>query len=319
IDKEDYTSSDYVMEALNENVFQMIQFCKAHGGKGISDIVFYGEVRDYIKYTKVLEQQDVKTHILSVPSILSGYENFEFTAFANAIGAMYKRKKETERINLLDIDTTVSRNVDKGFITAMVGVFALCAVMVGGCYAYYTYLSKGVQDDIDEINTYISEAQDELVEITRLQGVLAKVNVYKIGAENAKAALASRPKLQSDVFNTIWECAEYVSDDEDAIYKSLITEMAFNNDGEVELTLLCRDMSYPADFVEELYKTGFFEGIVYSTEDGYDDEVGYEGFSTNEVTVYSIDEATGVRTEEEVTMVEYSITLKVKAGNENEN
>ena len=79
IDKEDYTSSDYVMEALNENVFQMIQFCKAHGGKGISDIVFYGEVRDYIKYTKVLEQQDVKTHILSVPSILSGYENFEFT------------------------------------------------------------------------------------------------------------------------------------------------------------------------------------------------------------------------------------------------
>lgn len=295
IDKEDYDSADYVMEALNENVFQMIQFNKSHGGKGIKDIVFYGEVRDYIKFTKVLEQQDVKTHILSVPSMLSGYENFEFTAFANAIGAMYKRKKETERINLLDVDTTVGRSVDGGFVKSMVAAFACAAIVVGGVYGYFTLQIKNVDADTAEINTYINSAdvKEKLATITRKQAIIAKVDIFKAGVENANDALASKPKLSSKVFNTIWECGGE---------KSAITMISYENDGTLEVNLTSKDMSYPADFVEAVLQTGFFESAH-----------AYEGFETDDIKITPQE---GESVEEP--FVKYVVVLQLKAGANNE-
>ncbi len=295
IDKEDYDSSDYVMEALSENVFQMIQFCKAHGGKGISDIMFYGEVRDYIKYTKILEQQDVKTHILSVPTILSGYENFEFTAFANAIGAMYKRKKETERVNLLDVDTTVSRDVDSSFLVSAVGVFVACAVVVGGTFGYFKFKIDGVNKEKDEIYSYInsSEVQEKLAEVSRLEGILTKVQVYKTGAENANVALASHPKLTSEVFDVLWECAED---------KSAYNEIAFDEgEGYIHLSVVTVDKAYPADLIENLLNANYFEAVAY------------EGFSKETITTK---DSFG-RDQEEDFFV-YSVSVKVKAGDTNE-
>ncbi|MCH5348589.1 MAG: pilus assembly protein PilM, partial [Oscillospiraceae bacterium] len=106
IDPEDYDNpEDYIYEAVNENVFRMFQFQKSRNGDNpIQNVVFYGDTSEYIRLTNALEQMDIETSILGVPNNIGGYENFEFQAYANAIGAMFRSNKDTERINLIELD-----------------------------------------------------------------------------------------------------------------------------------------------------------------------------------------------------------------------
>ena len=57
---------------------------------------------------------DVKASLLKVPPMLSGYENLEFSLYANAIGAMYHRPKEDETSNLLTTDASMGQSADGG-------------------------------------------------------------------------------------------------------------------------------------------------------------------------------------------------------------
>ena len=99
ISEEDYDSDDYITEALNENIFRMEQFNKARGGSGLENVILYGFIEDYIKLVDALDGLDIKASVLGVPAQITGFENFEFTVFANAIGALYKRNKATEKNN----------------------------------------------------------------------------------------------------------------------------------------------------------------------------------------------------------------------------
>ena len=106
IDPDDYGgSADYVFEAVNENIFRMLQFHRSRNtGETIENVVFYGDTHDYVRLTDELEKLDLNTSLINVPPQIHGHENLEFSLYANAIGAMFKRNKETEKINLLDTE-----------------------------------------------------------------------------------------------------------------------------------------------------------------------------------------------------------------------
>ena len=92
ISPEDYDNSeDYVFEAVNENIFRMLQFQKSRNPEElIENVVFYGDTREYVRLTNALEQMDISTSIINVPPQIHGYENLEFSLYANAIGAMFR-------------------------------------------------------------------------------------------------------------------------------------------------------------------------------------------------------------------------------------
>ena len=90
IDPADYDNSeDYVFEAVNENIFRMLQFQRSRNtGETIENIIFYGDTHDYVRLTDELEKLDLNTNLINVPPQIHGHENLEFSLYANAIGAI---------------------------------------------------------------------------------------------------------------------------------------------------------------------------------------------------------------------------------------
>ena len=74
ISAEDYgNSDDYVFEAVNENIFRMMQFQKSKNtGEVVENVVFYGDTHEFVRLTNALEQMGVRTSIITVPPQIHG-------------------------------------------------------------------------------------------------------------------------------------------------------------------------------------------------------------------------------------------------------
>lgn len=258
IDKEDYgNSEDYVYEALNENVFKMIQFNRARGGSGIKDVIFYGNVSDYIKLTRAIEQQDVRTHILAVPNQIIGYEKFEFALYANAIGAMLKGKKETEKTNLLAVEGSIGREKISGggFYKSLIASFVLTAAVVASVFLVFDYMNKDIIKKTDEINEEINskKVQNQLTQLSQNEIYLQELQDYINGVEVANKAIDSQKIFTQKVFNTIHEKTEgratiiFIDYKEEKLY----------------VTMRTNEKSTPADVIESLYDSKVFDAVVY--------------------------------------------------------
>lgn len=209
ISEEDYDSEDYLVEAMSENIFRMSQFNKARGGPGISNVILYGQIDDYIKYADEMAKMDISVSILPVPSQITGYENFEFTIFANAIGALFKRNKLTERINLLEIDTATGRasGANKQFLLILLaGVAVVCAIVAGikiGLSAW----NSSVRKDIDDLNAKITAVEEQIRQASRYETMLEKITSYRDGAKLANEAFDTLPQLSSEKYEKIVKLA----------------------------------------------------------------------------------------------------------------
>ena len=188
ISAEDYDDSeDYVFEAVNENIFRMLQFQKSKTGSDpIENVVFYGDTREYVRLTNELEKMGIRTSIINVPPQIHGYENLEFSSYANAIGAMYRRNKDTERINLLETDTVNNNKIrsDSSYFLIL-GLSALVAA--GACFAGWFFLTmknRSYEKQIKLINekktsAYAASLDDQLKMLEEKQ---AQVKTYTSGA-----------------------------------------------------------------------------------------------------------------------------------------
>ncbi len=203
ISAEDYDDSeDYVFEAVNENIFRMLQFQKSKpGSEMIENVIFYGDTHEYVRLTNELEKMGIRTSIINVPPQIHGYENLEFSSYANAIGAMFKRNKETERINLLETDTVNNNKIrsDSSYF-ALLGICAL--VSAGICFAGWMFLTiqnNMVKKDIDNYNAMIDSqlAKDLDAQNAMLTQRQTAVTTYTEGVKDAFRAFESRPKPTS--------------------------------------------------------------------------------------------------------------------------
>ena len=102
---------DYVFHAVNENIFRILQFQRSRSDHQITNVVFYGDTSLYIRLTNSLEEIGLTASLLRVSDNISGYERLEFALYANAIGAMFKNKKEGDSTNLLDVDVGTTKQV----------------------------------------------------------------------------------------------------------------------------------------------------------------------------------------------------------------
>lgn len=209
IDPADYDNSeDYVFEAVNENIFRMLQFQRSRNtGETIENIIFYGDTHDYVRLTDELEKLDLNTNLINVPPQIHGHENLEFSLYANAIGAMFKRDKEKEKLNLLDSDFSSAvrnrgGNDSAGNIFMLVAV-AVSAVLVGGIWGGLTIKDNGIQDDIQVCQDFIDSPQTaaKISYLTRLEGIKEKVDAYNVSMTNAHDAFYSQPVINGDKYD----------------------------------------------------------------------------------------------------------------------
>lgn len=266
IDPSDYDQDDYVTEALNENIFRMEQFNKARGGPGLSNVILYGKIDDFIKLVDSLDGMDIKASILGVPQTISGYENFEFTVFANAIGALYKRNKMTERINLLEIDTATGKTSEgsSGLLITAAVVAGASALAIFGINTFIGIKESGVRDEIADTNEEIAECEKVIAENLILHNGLQQIENYEAIVKNATGKLESLPTIKKQTFDQIDKAVE--STEEDPKYTGFAYVQA---NGLVTISNIKVSDQYTApEFVRSIAKLNYFDNVFFSGYSG---------------------------------------------------
>ena len=224
ISPEDYDDSDdYVFEAVKENIFRMLQFQRSKAGSDpIENVIFYGDTREFERLTNELEKMGIRTSVISVPPQIHGYENLEFSVYANAIGAMFKRNKENERINLLETDTVNNNRIrsDSSYvmllILSIVISIAICAVV----WLVLTIKNASVVSEKETIEAKqnCQLTKDLNAQINMLTEKNKAVTSYLDGVTGAYQAFLSRPYPLAEKYelieNTIHNTIKSVFGDE---------------------------------------------------------------------------------------------------------
>ncbi|MDR0986709.1 MAG: pilus assembly protein PilM [Ruminococcus sp.] len=269
IDAADYDNADdYVFEAVNENIFRMIQFQRAQNSEEpIQNVVFYGETTEYIRLTKELEKQDITTSLLGIPASVGGYENFDFQNYANAIGAMFKSNRDIERINLLEIDASSGKaEAGASFAVGWIGSALLSALIIGGFYVFFMIRIDQMNGQIAEIDNWIAspETTSKITLVDEAKARADKIAKYNTEILTASDNYITKPKLT-------WEVVENILANEtgpDNELDALVTGLAFV-DGAWEIKCSSEDSYGPSRFIGNMIEQDIFREITY---DGYERE-----------------------------------------------
>ena len=231
IDAADYdNSADYVYEAVNENIFRMLQFHRSrNAGDPIRNVVLYGDTKEYMRISKDLEQMDINTTVISVPKNVKGYQNLDFALYANAIGAMFPRNRATEKINLLEFGGSTAMVMDKvksdsTFNLIFAGAFLAAIVLMGGITGVLAIKDATIKHNINEMNDYLNDPETAAQLLKRDQRLELQKQVleYKRTATLASDALATQPFIQKEVYETIEKTIE------ETISQAKVAGLSFN-------------------------------------------------------------------------------------------
>lgn len=296
IDPADYNNSpDYVFEAVTENIFRMLQFQRSRNtGEVVENVVLYGDTHDYVKLTDELEKMDLSVSLINVPPQIHGHENLEFSLYANAIGAMFKRNKDTEKINLLETElgaamkragNAASTGNSQAGLLVMLGCIVGAAVIAGGAWFAMTMINNGVKDDIASAEEYIASKQPELDYRERLLGIQDNVNAYNTKIVNARDAFYSQPVINGDKYDTIQAVLDATAE-ELSLDDCYITTPSYSN-GTMSFSVTAAGseeavQKLPSIFIDHL------QDETYEGNNGYYHTATYSGYSVS-ITQESIE------------------------------
>ena len=303
IDPADYNNAeDYVNQAIYDNLFRMFQFFQSRKDmKPIKEMMFYGEIGDFIALTNTVSGFSVPCHILSAPTTIASRADFEFTVYANAIGALYKVNKELEHINLLD---TTAAKESKGLNTFFIGLGAaalISVLAVDGANVVFDVNNIRIKREITKVQAHINDTalQARLTTLQQKEGVLANFQSYKDSIANAELMYNYMPKGTTAVYKML---REPFTEKQDGIESVTKEDIRKNLSGmklidsvdisgySVTATYSCKNQAQPSQYVRALIDQGYFENITYT---GYTVEKGEDNKET----------------------VEFSLTMLLKAGN----
>lgn len=342
IDAADYGySDDYVFEAVNENIFRMLQFHRSRQtGESIENVIFYGDTHEYVRLTDELEKLDLKTSLINVPPQIHGHENLEFSLYANAIGAMFKRSKETEKINLLETDlgTAVKNKIkdDSSGNLILLGAVCLSMIVTGGLFAFNFFKNKGIEDDIQKTQDFIDspDTEKKLKHLDHLEDMQKSVETYAQKMNNAHDAYFSLPVINGDKYDILKETMRKILTQEK--YEDYVVwgETVKGSDGKetvinpsiawgdysegtisVEFEIPLKD----SDAVKEKMTQDFpreYVAALETLDEGYFRSVEYKGYTyekgATEETTQTSGETTVTETNKKPDTVKFSVTVELK-------
>ncbi|MBE6850267.1 MAG: pilus assembly protein PilM [Ruminococcus sp.] len=269
IDPDDYDDpDDYVFEAVNENIYRMLQFARSRGSESIDNVVFYGDITVspnlYNRLVDEMAENDISVSQLNVPPQIHGYQNLEFSVYANAVGAMFKRNKITEHVNLLETEGAVSSMIKKskdgkGGGALLVVALLVSLVAVLGTYGVLAIADAKVKSDTVKLQAQI-DSPETAAKRQQYQDLLAlreRVNTYSALIKNTSDAFKTQPVLTRECFNAVDEALATVVTDVGTITKAKIGTFTFE-EGQVSIpiefeTTDALSQKYPAALVKYLY------------------------------------------------------------------
>lgn len=289
IDPTDYDNApDYVVRAVYDNLFRMIQFIKSRkGAKPLKEIMFYGDTGNFIELSNAISSFNVPVHVLAAPSTVVTMTEIDFTKYANAIGAIYRRNKDLEHINLLEATSAKESKGMNGYLIMLGGACVAAAVLVAAINIGLSVVDKSIQGQVRDIDTQIqSQAlQQQLSVVSEREGMLSGFNTYNQNAGSTSTLFNYMPKFQSYVIDKIKEPMEAVKS-ENGIDLDIQAISIEGTSVSVKFMGQCKGdpTSMPAAYVNKLtnevktkYGDPYFQNIVYT---------GFEKTNSNNASRY---------------------------------
>ncbi len=289
IDPTDYDNApDYVVRAVYDNLFRMIQFIKSRkGAKPLKEIMFYGDTGNFIELSNAISSFNVPVHVLAAPSTVVTMTEIDFTKYANAIGAIYRRNKDLEHINLLEATSAKESKGMNGYLIMLGGACVAAVVLVAAINIGLSVVDKSIQGQVRDIDTQIqSQAlQQQLSVVSEREGMLSGFNTYNQNAGSTSTLFNYMPKFQSYVIDKIKEPMEAVKS-ENGIDLDIQSISIEGTSVSVKFMGQCKGdpTSMPAAYVNKLtnevktkYGDPYFQNIVYT---------GFEKTNSNNASRY---------------------------------
>lgn len=289
IDPTDYDNApDYVVRAVYDNLFRMIQFIKSRkGAKPLKEIMFYGDTGNFIELSNAISSFNVPVHVLAAPSTVVTMTEIDFTKYANAIGAIYRRNKDLEHINLLEATSAKESKGMNGYLIMLGGACVAAVVLVAAINIGLSVVDKSIQGQVRDIDTQIQSTalQQQLSVVSEREGMLSGFNTYNQNAGSTSTLFNYMPKFQSYVIDKIKEPMEAVKS-ENGIDLDIQAISIEGTSVSVKFMGQCKGdpTSMPAAYVNKLtnevktkYGDPYFQNIVYT---------GFEKTNSNNASRY---------------------------------
>lgn len=217
IDPADYDNApDYVVRAVYDNLFRMIQFIKSRkGSKPLKEIMFYGDTGNFIELSNAISSFNVPVHVLAAPSTVITMTEIDFTKYANAIGAIYRRNKDLEHINLLEATSAKESKGMNGYLLALAGACMGAVVLVGAITLGLSVVDNSIKGQVSELQARIDtpDLQNKLAVVSERESMLSGFQSYIANAGSTSELFNYMPKIQSYVVNKVKEPMEAVKDE----------------------------------------------------------------------------------------------------------
>lgn len=272
VDPADYGfSSDYMTQAVNENMFRMLQFQKTRkSDKSVENVIFYGDLENIEDIVAAAEQMDLNVSTIAVPPQISGCENIEFPLYANAIGALFKRNKSVEKVNLLETDTTHKSKVrsNASYTTLLAGSLGLTVLLIGGIWFGLNTKYESLNNELKSIQTKMNSpaTKKKLETYNKLSKQEVKINQYRNDISIAADAFKTHPAISQEYLNIIE--TEMTNAANELGLWAQITNFTYA-DYNISLSIRTAadsdpSQSLPALIVEKLLLHGEFADVIYS-------------------------------------------------------
>lgn len=259
---------DYMFQAINENIFRLLQFQDMRRKQSISNVVFYGDTTLFDRFSEYLSPMGIKSSLLRINNS-SIHVNY-----ANALGAMMSGENTVDSTNLLDseIDATKQVQVSAKLVGLQIGAsflagLAIVVIILTSMNIYDSSINK----KINKIDNYVNstEVVNSLNEVNELKSNINVLKDYRIKLGTVTDFVNSKPVLRSEVFEQINNSFDGSNYD----FESLI----FDN-GMISESYVVSDNTIPSNMVTKLL-----------ADKNNVDTVFYNGYTLTDNTDYKVD------------------------------
>ncbi len=321
IDPADYDNApDYVTKAVYDNLFRMIQFIKSRkGAKPLKEIMFYGDIQNFIELSNAISSFNVPAYVLATPSTVITMAEIDFTKYANAIGAIYRRNKDLEHINLLEASSAKESKGMNGYLLGLVGACAAAAALVFGVGMIFDVLNNNTQDKIKTIQAQIDDPtlQKNNSIVDARTSMLQGFESYNSSMDQVKLLFNYMPKATSAVFD---KALEPLGEDTGVLEKDeelYVLEFSVS-EYDVSIEFIGKCTGDPSA-IPSKYAQYLSEKVLNGYDEPYFCDVSYTGFeksNSSENIIYSYLATEGDSVYE--TIFTFSVDMKIQVGNDEE-
>lgn len=322
IDPNDYENApNYLTRAVYDNLFRMLQFIRSRkGAKPLKEIMFYGDIENFIELTNTISSFNIPANVLSTPTSVITMTEIDCTKYANAIGALYRRNKELEHINLLE---ATSAKESKGMNGFLLGIGAACAgavLVVAGICVGLEIINNGYKAEIDKVQRQLEDPGlvADLATVDTRQSMLQGFEQYNASVNQTVLLFNYQPKAQSYVVDKLREPIDSTDGILTGKERLDITEITMGG-YKVTVSFMGMCKGNPAHIPSE-YARYLTEKVKNKYGDPYFNGVSYSGFEKQNMTEYA---AYAMLSEKDIekydTVFSFDITMQLNMGSDEEN